>query len=260
MTARPPPTARATAAIWACNVGATAGVGGTQALAYGWEALELARVANDDELLVMTLKLLGDVVVTGGDPTTGLALLEEAAALTASRTDPWSRATHASRGRVVRRTPWRPQAAEPLMHTALDLYEEIGVGWAVATVGGNLAMIAERQGDIDAAIQFAERARLAARPLRLGAYDAIMLARLGDYALWKGDRAGADEYPSAGRRDGRRSRLSDCPSEWLSPDRRSPIGRRANWTRLNVTPRQRSPCCAPAGSGTGSRRCSRPSE
>ena len=80
------------------------------------------------------------------------------------------------------------------MHTALDLYEEIGVGWAVATVGGNMAMIAERQGDIDAAIQFAERARLAARPLRLGAYDAMMLARLGDYALWKGDRAGADEY------------------------------------------------------------------
>ena len=188
------PTARATAAIWACNVGATAGVGGTQALAYGWEALELARVANDDELLVMTLMLLGDVVVTGGDPTTGLALLQEAAALTASRTDPWNRATHAVAAGWCAELRGDLTAAEPLMHTALDLYEEIGVGWAVATVGGNMAMIAERQGDIDAAIQFAERARLAARPLRLGAYDAMMLARLGDYALWKGDRAGADEY------------------------------------------------------------------
>ena len=54
----------------------------TQLLSYGWEALDLARVADDEELLVMTLKLLGDVVATGGDPTTGLTLLEEAAALT----------------------------------------------------------------------------------------------------------------------------------------------------------------------------------
>ena len=102
------PTARATAAIWACNVGATAGVGGTQALAYGWEALELARVANDDELLVMTLMLLGDVVVTGGDPTTGLALLQEAAALTVVTHRSLESSDARSRGRVVRRTPWRP--------------------------------------------------------------------------------------------------------------------------------------------------------
>ena len=47
----------------------------SELLAYGWEALDLARGADDDELLVMTLKLLGDVVVTGGDPTTGLTLL-----------------------------------------------------------------------------------------------------------------------------------------------------------------------------------------
>ena len=82
----------------------------------------------------------------------------------------------------------------PLLRQALDLYEETGVQWAVATVGANLAMIAEREGDIDAAIQFAERARRAALRLRLGAYDAIMLARLGDYALWKGDRARADDF------------------------------------------------------------------
>ena len=182
------------AAIWACNVGATAGVGGTQLLAYGWEALDLARVADDEELLVMTLKLLGDVVATGGDPTTGLTLLEEAAALTASRTDPWERATHANAAGRCADLRGDLSAAVPLTAQALDLYEETGVQWAVATVGANLAMIAEREGDIDAAIQFAERARLAALRLRLGAYDAIMLARLGDYALWKGDRARADDF------------------------------------------------------------------
>ena len=107
-------------------------------------------------------------------------------------------------------------------------------------MGANLAMIAEREGDIDAAIQFAERARRAALRLRLGAYDAIMLARLGDYALWKGDRAAPTTSIGEPSRWPTRFGIR-MPKRWRSPDRRSPIGRRENWTRLNVTPRQRSP-------------------
>ena len=87
---------------------------------------------------------------------------------------------------------------------------------AIATVGANLAMIAEREGDIDAAIQYApnELDDAALRPrTRAPSRRHGMLARLGDCTdCGRATVRRADDF-HRGHRDGRRDSVSECESD-----------------------------------------------
>ena len=185
--------ARAGAAIWACYVGFCAGVERDAAWAYGCEALTLARESGDAGLLILVLSLLGDVSHTRGDAATAVIMLDEAASLASTRTDVWSRALAANAAGRSAEVRGELDAAERLQRESLVHFEQLGVEWATAIVGGSVAMLAERRGDVDEAISMAQRSRHAAARLRLGGYEAMQLARLGDYYLWKGDAARAEE-------------------------------------------------------------------
>jgi len=185
--------ARAGAALWACYVGFCAGVEPDAAWAYGLEALTLARESGDDDLLALVLSLLGDVSHGRGDAATAVDLLDEAARLASTRGDVWSRGVAANAAGRSAEVRGDLEPAERLQRESLVHFDALGVDWATAIVGGSVAMLAERRGDVDEAISIGQRSRHAAARLRLGGYEAMQLARLGDYFLWKGDAARAEE-------------------------------------------------------------------
>ena len=184
--------ARAGAALWACYVGFCAGVERDAAWEYGLESIALARESGDDELLALALALVGDVGHARGEWATTIAVLDEAAELASQRTDLWSlgvAANSAGRSAEVQGDLGR---AERLQRESLAYFDQLGVEWATAIVGGSVATLAERRGDADEAIAMAQRSRYAAARLRLGGFEAMLLARLGDYYLWKGDAEHAE--------------------------------------------------------------------
>ena len=185
--------ARAGAAIWACYVGFCAGIEHDAAWAYGLESLALARECGDVDLLIVVLSLLGDVSHSRGNAATAVIMLDEAAALASTRTDVWSRAVAANAAGRSAEVRGDLEPAERLQRESLMYFDQLGVDWATAIVGGSVAMLAERRGDVDEAISIGQRSRHAAARLRLGGYEAMQLARLGSYFLWKGDAERAEE-------------------------------------------------------------------
>ena len=185
--------ARAGAALWACYVGFCAGVEPDAVWAYGLESLALARESGDDDLLAVVLSLVGDVSQGRGDAATAVALLDEAATLASRRSDIWSRGVAANAAGRSAEVRGDLEPAERLQRESLVHFDALGVDWATAIVGGSVAMLAERRGDVEEAIAIGQRSRHAAARLRLGGYEAMQLARLGDYFLWSGDATRAEE-------------------------------------------------------------------
>ena len=95
--------------------------------------------------------------------------------------------------------PIRGQVEDAERHYEASIahFEALGVEWALASVGSDIAVLAEIRGDIDKAIATIERARVAAACLDLPLAECQLLARLGNLALTLGDVAQAEHYHDA---------------------------------------------------------------
>jgi ATP/maltotriose-dependent transcriptional regulator MalT len=186
------PATRAGAAMWACYVGYAAGTGMDLSLAYGEEAVELARESGQPRLLAEATMLLAGANVGAGNAERAAELFDESHLTFADRDDDWSQALSVNaRGRAAS-LRGDLDTAERLMTESMRHFDAAGVEWAKALVNDDIAILAEARGDIQTAIAGIEGARQAAIDLDLGGAEAMCTARLGNYALIQGDVERAD--------------------------------------------------------------------
>ena len=188
------PRTRAHVLAWACGVGTNTGQGVDLAIGRGEEAVALLRAVDADDRLSLAdaCQLLAIAHMRPAQHERALELFDEAVALDSERDDGWSRAVGASAAGLA--AGLRGDLQEALEHhlASMEHFEAIGAEWAVANVGSDIAQVAEARGDLDVAVAYTERARLAARRLNLQLYEIHLGARLGNLLLCQGDVEGAD--------------------------------------------------------------------
>jgi predicted ATPase/DNA-binding SARP family transcriptional activator len=184
---------RAGAAMWACYVGYAAGTGMDLAIAYGDEAVELAREAGDAQRWAEATMLLAGANIGEGNIERSIELFEQSHAMFSAGDDNWSRALSINAKGRAASLRGDIDLAEQLMTESVTYFEADGVEWAKALVNDDIAQLAEARGDIATAAIGMEGARQAARDLNLGGAEALFTARLGNYALIEGDIERADE-------------------------------------------------------------------
>src|SRR4029079_2598873 len=86
------PTTRAAAAMWACYVGYAAGTGMDLAIAYGEEAVALARLGGDERQLGEATMLLAGANIGPGNLDRTIELFEVSHESFAGADDDWGRA------------------------------------------------------------------------------------------------------------------------------------------------------------------------
>jgi tetratricopeptide (TPR) repeat protein len=180
--------------MWASYVGANAGTGMERAMARGAEAVALWRQSGDLTGLGEALVLHANVQAALGLLAEAEAAFEEARSLHAAFDDQWHRAVavYASgRAAAMRGDLGR---AERLQADSVAHFEAAGAIWASATVNADVAVLAERRGDIAGAIDRVAQARDAARQVGMGGEEAFLLGRLGNLWLAAGDSVQAEAY------------------------------------------------------------------
>jgi predicted ATPase/DNA-binding SARP family transcriptional activator len=181
------PKSRATAAMWAGFVGANAGQGIEAAMVLADEAVAAFRRLDDQRALGDATMLLASIAAGSGRNEEAIARFDEAGALYAGFTDDFSRAVAAN---AAGRSAWvrgELELADRLQRESVRHFKAAGVEWANALVNDDIAVVAEMRGDIPAAIEGTQGARDAARYLGLRGAEAVLIARLGNYALTLGD-------------------------------------------------------------------------
>ena len=157
------------------------------ALAYGIEAVELARASGDRRLLAEATMLLAGAHIGIGDLTRAAELFDRSHEMFATGTDDWSRALSANAKGRAAAMRGDLDTAERFMTESVVHFTAAGVEWAKALVNDDIAQLAEDRGDIATATAGIEGARQAAVDLGLGGAEALFTARLGNYALIRGD-------------------------------------------------------------------------
>ena len=192
------PAIRGVALAWAGAVGANAGTGMTEAMERGEEAVALLLEHSDDRMSAAdAMVLLAGTNLRMGHRDRTLELYDDAVAWCDEHDDPWSRAVgFSARGRACA-IRGQVDDAERHYEASIAHFEALGVEWALASVGSDIAVLAEIRGDIDKAIATIERARVAAARLDLPLAECQLLARLGNLALTLGDVAQAEHYHDA---------------------------------------------------------------
>ncbi len=189
------PLARASAAMWAGYVGASAGVGMDAASVYAEEAVALLhanpgqRLADEtsESLLPDALMLAAGIRGMVGDPVGATRHYTAAANLYASGTGHWNRALQLNATGRLAELGGDVRRGFELQCESVDHFEVAGVHWALAVINGDVGMMAFRLGEVDEALRRTRRAAEAARRLRLGGYQAVLLNRLGWFAMLTGD-------------------------------------------------------------------------
>jgi ATP/maltotriose-dependent transcriptional regulator MalT len=157
------------------------------ALAYGIEAVALARESGDERRVAEATMLLAGANIGAGHIERAIELFDESHVMFSIYDDDWSRALSINAAGRAATLRGDFDEAERLVAESVRYFERAGVEWAKALVNDDLAILAESRGDIEAAISGMEGAREAAVELGLGGAEALFTARLGNYALIQGD-------------------------------------------------------------------------
>ena len=129
----------------------------------GEEAVALLLEHSDDRMSAAdAMVLLAGTNLRMGHRDRTLELYDDAVLWCDEDDDPWSRAVgFSARGRACA-IRGQVEDAERHYEASIADFEALGVEWAVASVGSDIAVLAEIRGDIDKAIATIERARVAA--------------------------------------------------------------------------------------------------
>ena len=177
--------------MWAGFVGANAGQGIDAALVLANEAVAVFQEVEDPRSLGDATTLLASIAAGSGRNEEAIRRFGESQAIYAQFDDDFSRAVTAN---AAGRAAWVRgdlDDADRLMRESVRHFKAAGVEWANALVNDDIAVVAEMRGDIGAAIEGTMGAREAAGDLGLRGAEAVLLARLGNYALACGDIDGA---------------------------------------------------------------------
>jgi predicted ATPase/DNA-binding SARP family transcriptional activator len=195
------PIARASAAMWAAYVGACNGAGLDDSRQLAVEAVGLLKAhpgqyihdVTTESLLSSALTILANIDVMMARTTEARESYAAAHVLYAAGTDGWNRAFTANSAGWMAEIDGNVALAFEQLSLAVKFFESAGVVWASAIINGDCAMLAIRLGKHRESFELMERARQASRDLRLGGYEAILLSRLGAFALAAGEVTRADE-------------------------------------------------------------------
>jgi predicted ATPase/DNA-binding SARP family transcriptional activator len=187
-----PPRARALAKTWACVVSSFTESHIGSAFGNLEEAIALWREADDTVGLADATALLAEAESSAHSSTRALSLYDEAHALYARGTDPWSRARAALCAGRAAHLRGELDDADRFAAVWKAHVESAGVIWGLTTVRADTRAFAEIRGDLGVDVAETKRALAAARQLALSGPEPFLIARLGHLAVLDGDIRGAE--------------------------------------------------------------------